>query len=409
MPNAQDPFSPRLRTLQRNVEAGNAGVADFWQEVTAQGAPLVESVDGDDGYAWVTFLCRAPSDAQNVSVVCELGGRGPISEPMSSLSNTDVWHRTFRARNDVRTSYQLALAGVEQPDPLNPRTNVFAVDAESAFPDGSVLSVLELPSAPPQVWIRPRPGVAAGRMEQYRLRSNLLGNERRTSVYLPPGYSRDGEPCPLVILFDDWIYADVAPTPTILDNLIASGALPPVVAVLLSCVNLETRNRELPCNPAFSDFLVQELMPWVHQRFHVTAQPSRTVLGGASYGGLAAAYAAFRHPDVFGKILSQSGSFGWKPQGDSEYEWLTRQFVASPRLNLSFYLEAGLLETGTDSGADSGAEPSDLIAARHMRDVLLAKGYPVRYSEYNGGHNAVCWQGSLADGLLALLGNEKIS
>jgi enterochelin esterase family protein len=246
-------------------------------------------------------------------------------------------------------------------------------------------------------------------MEQYRLRSNLLGNERRTSVYLPPGYSRDGEPCPLLILFDDWIYADVAPTPTILDNLIASGALPPVVAVLLSCVNLETRNRELPCNPAFSDFLVQELMPWVHQRFQVTDQPSRTVLGGASYGGLAAAYAAFRHPDVFGKILSQSGSFGWKPQGDPEYEWLSRQFVVSPRLNLSFYLEAGLLDTGTDSGDDSGDEPSNLVASRHMRDVLLAKGYPVRYSEYNGGHNAVCWEGSLADGLLALLGNEKIS
>jgi enterochelin esterase-like enzyme len=35
---------------------------------------------------------------------------------------------------------------------------------------------------------------------------------------------------------------------------------------------------------------------------------------------------------------------------------------------------------------------------------LQAKGYPVYYSEFNGAHVFVCWQGSIADGLLALIG-----
>jgi enterochelin esterase-like enzyme len=39
-----------------------------------------------------------------------------------------------------------------------------------------------------------------------------------------------------------------------------------------------------------------------------------------------------------------------------------------------------------------------------MRDVLLAKGYEVHYQMFVGGHDYVNWRGTLADGLLALIG-----
>lgn len=61
---------------------------------------------------------------------------------------------------------------------------------------------------------------------------------------------------------------------------------------------------------------------------------------------------------------------------------------------ISFYMEIGLFET------DRPFDP--LSQNRRLRDVLRAKGYPVVYSEYAGGHEYLCWRGSLADGLLAL-------
>jgi enterochelin esterase family protein len=147
--------------------------------------------------------------------------------------------------------------------------------------------------------------------------------------------------------------------------------------------------------------LSQELLPWVRQHYHVTSDPARTIVGGSSYGGLAATFAGVRCPGAFGNILAQSGSFWWKPEGDTEHEWLAREFVTGPLKPLRFYLEVGLLESASPDGA-----PNQLVVNRHMRNILRAKGYPVHYSEYSGGHGYVNWRGTLADGLLALAGSQ---
>src|SRR5439155_15329635 len=105
-----------------------------------------------------------------------------------------------------------------------------------------------------------------------------------------------------------------------------------------------------------------------------------------------------------GNVLSQSGSFWWKPESDSEYEWLTRQLVASPRLPIRFYLEVGLLENINPAREDS---PTNLVANRHLRDVLQARGYSVRFQEVSGGHDYFPWQSTFADGVLALIGEGK--
>lgn len=238
--------------------------------------------------------------------------------------------------------------------------------------------------------------VPAGQVVPARIRSGALGNERAIWVYAPPGYSEAGPPAQLLLLFDGAAYLQSIPAPDTLDALLANGRVAPTVAVLIDSMDEDTRDRELPCYAPTVEFLAGELLPWVHARWNVRAAPA--TIGGSSYGGLAAAFAAFRAPELFGQVLAQSGSFWWRPAGEAEHEWLARQFVASPRLPLRFYLSVGRGE------ARARIRPNQLIASRHMRDVLLAKGYPVRYAETDGKHDHAAWRATLADALAALLG-----
>jgi enterochelin esterase family protein len=229
-------------------------------------------------------------------------------------------------------------------------------------------------------------------------RSTILDNERRIWVYTPPVAAANERPG-LVVLFDGFVYAQILPTPTILDNLLAAHRLPPLVAVMLESPD---RFRELAGSVPFLTFLTEELIPWARQTYHTTADPAKTIVGGASLGGAAAAYAGLRHPDIFGNVLSQSGAFAWHAAEGAEPLGLARDYAAAPRLPLQFYLDVGVLETQ----APPWGGPDPLSANRQLRALLAGKGYPVHYSEFSGGHEFICWQGTLAEGLVALGGTD---
>jgi len=246
-----------------------------------------------------------------------------------------------------------------------------------------------------RIWAAPRRGVPAGRVETQRLHSAILGNERRVWAYTPPGHV-PGAPCGLLILFDGWTYTQAIPAPVILNNLHAAGRIAPTAAIMVDSLDEQTRDLELACHPPFVAFLAEELLPWARERYHLAA--GRAIVGGSSYGGLTAAFAARERPDLFGKVLAQSGSFWWKPAGDPEHEWLARQFAESPMLPLEFYLSVGRRE------ARARLTPNQLIVSRHMRDVLRARGYLVHYHETDGRHDRQSWRDTLADGILTLAG-----
>jgi enterochelin esterase family protein len=80
-----------------------------------------------------------------------------------------------------------------------------------------------------------------------------------------------------------------------------------------------------------------------------------------------------------------------------------QEYARVPKLPLRFYLDAGTQEVSV-----TGKMPVSLLGSvRHMRDVLEAKGYPVAYAEFEGGHDYACWSGTLADGILLLLGRPR--
>jgi len=394
--------SPRLAALAAALAQGGTTDA-FWTEVAQQGTPLVEAVDGK--HDRVTFLWRGAE--RNVRL---FGGPSSDHAQLTRLGNSDVWHASFVVPRSTRLSYRLAPDVPELPGSGMARRRAILATAQAdphnskAYPARGVdafqtYSMLELAEAPPQPWVEPREGVPQGTVEALDLRSDLMRNMRKIHLYRPAGWQPGGANNHVLVLFDAGAYLGRVPTPTILDNMIAAGVIPPTAALLIDNPTAESRSLELPPNPDFADFLANELMPWARKQ-GISAPAARTIIGGSSYGGLASAYAALRHPEVFGNVLSQSGSYWWSPAAEED-QWLTRQFVAVRKLPVRFFLGAGLFESGR------GGQPGILETNRHLRDVLLAKGYLVTHREVAGGHDYLVWRGTLSDGLLDLIGTGK--
>ena len=104
---------------------------------------------------------------------------------------------------------------------------------------------------------------------------------------------------------------------------------------------------------------------------------------------------------------ARSGAFRRRNPGDEEPNATVRKVLAVPRRPIRFYLETGRYDNvpGADLPLyEMVLDETNLMGYRHLRDVLLARGYDVTYREVGGGHDYVHWRAMLADGLLTLLG-----
>jgi enterochelin esterase-like enzyme len=404
--------SPRILRLWKEKRAqGPAAIEAFVKELSGH-APLVEPVPNDPrGDVLITFARRISPETRYVGLLGAPSVKG-FEVAIPRFEGTDLALITLRTPKDARFSYRFR-AGDPPGESMTPK-EAEALDKTAEIDAWNprrfaARSLVELPGAPAQTLAQPAPGVPAGTRIERTIHSAILGEDRAIGVYLPPGFVASGGPYPVLVALDGDGFArapqELFTTPTILDNLIAQKKLPPTVAVFV--VQGNTRTRDLAMSAPFSDFLASELVPWVRHEYRGSADPQQVTLSGLSFGGLCAVYTAFHHPDVFGNTLSQSGAFWFSPGAleaaspfDLETGGMMREVLAAPKQPVRVWMEVGLFEGGSAPLAGG-----NMIAQnRHLRDVLLAKGYRVGYHEYAGGHDYVSWRGSLADGLIELAG-----
>lgn len=398
---APDYLSPRIAAL---AAGGDADA--FWRAVAAEGTPMVEPADNDE--AIVTFLWRGAR--RNVRL---FGGPSSDHEWLDRLAGTDIWFKSFRVPDSLRLSYRLApdvpdvpgdararrvaILATAQMDPLN--RHPWPADAPDRFDQDATVVLRNAPAQPGT----PPAAQADPQIRRLAFDSRILGNSREITL----SYPRDMDPADpdivLALILDGERAIRRMDAPRMLDTLTRQGALPPVVAVLIPSIDSQTRSRELPGNPLFAQALADELLPRVAAVAGIRPDPARTVLAGASYGGLAAATVALARPDAFGNALAMSGSFWWAPEGTvaDGVPHVAAAFAGRDRLPIRFFLSAGLFETGR------GGTAGILETSRQLRDVLRLAGYEVAWREYAGGHDDLVWRGALADGLIALFGRAE--
>ncbi len=390
-----------------------AAIEAFWGEVASRGTPLVAPIPGDPDHRAVTFLWRDRhgDDGRSTRGVVLLANK--VTDPsvwdqsvLEHLAGTDVWHRTYRMPSDWRATYQLAPDDGEVPAAATlgaahgPRSRWAGV-AAGAVPDPfcrqhfagkpgeQPSSVVELDDAPPQPWWRRRIGIARGRVTEHAVPTDRLAEPRRVWAYEPAGSCEHAD---LLVLLDGEDWAGRLDIATTLDNLIEAGAIPPTVAVMVDAIDTPARWRELTCDDVFVEFLTRDLLPWARDRFGVSAGAERTTLSGRSLGAITALYAGVVSPEEIGAVHAQSPSL-WFPAEPTEdgraAGWLRTALVGADTLPRQISLEVGRQEWML------------LAPTRELSGALRERGdVTVRSSEYEGGHDAFCWRGGLADALI---------
>lgn len=149
----------------------------------------------------------------------------------------------------------------------------------------------------------------------------------------------------------------------------------------------------------YTDFVLDELLPYVQQKYHVSTDPEQAVFAGFSLGGLTAFDLVWRHPEAFTRAGAFSGSFWWRRKalddGYIDADRIMHSLVRAgrPHPNHRFWLQTGTLDETSDRNhngiIDSIEDTLDLLAE------LTRQGVPdqhIRYVEVAGGrHNQQTW------------------
>ena len=392
---------------------------EFWRQVhfiaDAGGYPFVEATKDADNVR-LTFLHRQGANPPaNVLLLANINHVVPAELLFERLGSSGVYFLTVEVPKGVRFLYRILendpltglFAGAKygtrlhllggEPDPLNPNRRVVA----DAFGPGRdfIVTWVELAGAAPQPYIADH-GSPRGTLMTESRPSTTLGYSHQISTYLPPNYDPANE-YPLMILFDGGSFFSTGSLQLTLENLIAEGAVPPLVVLGITAGTKNgqnQRNTELTCNPQFMAFLNDELLPWFASKVSISEDPQQRIIAGSSYGGLFATYFAFNHPETVAHVLSLSGSFHWgRKEDEFAYEWLVREFAFADKKPIDIFMEVGVLEG--EYSWDDPAFPHQIVSHRHFKTILDMKKYDVAYQEYAGGHDMLSWRGGMAEGL----------
>ena len=378
---------------------------DVWDTLIKNNSPLIEPLDDN---SLLTFIYRGAKN--NVLI---FGAPDNDHGWMERLGKSNIWYKSYKVPNDTQLSYKLApdvpqftgeryekrvaLLATAQRDPNNP--HYFPIAAKTKFEQSSVIDLNNLSNQ----YLKNAQSNSIVPALSFELDSNILKNKRNIKVYRFGDITKSN--AIQIFMFDGPKYLEKVNLDSKLNTLVNNKLLPPIEAIFIDNLDNKTRGNELPDNPNFTKMLTSELLPTIEKNSPVKFSAKQRVLAGSSYGGIGATTTAFRRSDIFGNVISLSGSYWWAPKHKKSLNtyYVSENFMVKDLLPINFFITAGLFEGSRNGGKGI------LDGSRHLRDILRMKGYDVNYKEYAGGHDYYVWQSAIIDGLIALFAKDKVS
>lgn len=293
---------------------------------------------------------------------------------MTRIAGTSWSFLEGTAYTNARVEYVFLFDAEATPDPLNPHT---------AQANAGPRSEARMPFWVAQPETDDESAVPAGLVITDTVLSQSLGGSRQVWYYLPPGYAAATEDTlyPVMYVLDGGNYVEKMDVPRVLDRLIASQDIPPVIAVFSEPAD---RVEEYSRNPKWRAFISSELVPLVDKRFRTFPAPDHRVIVGSSYAAYGAVDLAVEFPSIFGLCAAIAPP----PQTASIVANQARARAAA--VSIRFFVLGGIYDSMIDG-------------ARRLRTTLDDVDAPVSYLEVPEGHNTNTFRAHLDDALRALL------
>jgi predicted alpha/beta superfamily hydrolase len=258
-----------------------------------------------------------------------------------------------------------------------------------------------------------------GDLRVHEFHSRIFRNTRMLRVWLPPRYDapengnrhysvlylNDGQN-----LFDratafagvEWQVDETA------DRLIRQEVIPPLIVVGIDNAQSDRIKEFLPYRSfhppvlrpqgkRYPSFLMDEVMPFVYERYRIARGPENTGLGGSSLGALISLYTVTERASVFGRLLLESPSLFVSNRRILKH---SRRFRLWPE---KVFLAIGSREAGREDKDKQVVEDVRELERILRRAGLDAGRLLVRIDE-GASHNESEWAKRFPDALSFLFG-----
>jgi enterochelin esterase-like enzyme len=365
-------MNPALRKLVRKGAPSVAEVEKFIAQTTF---PLVDGTD-------VTFVYRGEADA--VYLRCWIAGLN-TAQPLQHLEKTGLWAITIELPEKSRIEYKFEVVrGGHNKLVLDPLNDVLAHDPFGAN------SVCQGYRYKRPDWTEHDDETREGSITSVQIESKVFRERRDIEVYLPARF-RKNRRYPLLVVHDGHDYLRYAALKTVLDNLIHRLEIPQMIVAM---TNSPDRLKEYAGRNSHADFVANEMLPLLTDKYPLIDHPRARGIMGASFGGVAALHTAWRNPELFSRLLLQSGSFAFSDLGAHE-----RGPVFDPVVRFMNEFRENPGQPAEKIYMCCGIYESLIYENRSLVPRLQAQGINVRFEEARDAHNWENWRDRLRNGL----------
>jgi enterochelin esterase-like enzyme len=234
-----------------------------------------------------------------------------------------------------------------------------------------------------------RSDVPHGTIDTISYFSKTVGNDRRSLIYLPPGYSKKKKYPVLYLLHgiggDEKEWLNGGSPQIILDNLYAKGRVEPMIVVIPNgramkddrAVGNIFDSAKVQAFANFEKDLLNDLIPYIQKKYPVYTDREHRAIAGLSMGGGQSLNFGLGNLDKFAWI----GAFSAAPNTKIPEQLVTDLDVARQNISLLFI--------------SCGASDGLLIFSKRTHDYLQKNHVPHIYYIEPGVHDFKVWKNGL--------------